>query len=47
MLEKESPMEFSHPTTDTEMVKYIEHKRQGIEEGGEMMICIDNFQCKC
>ena len=47
MLETESPMEFSHPTSDTEMVEYIGNKRQGITDGGKMMICIDNFQCKC
>ena len=47
LFEMESVMEFSHPETEDEMFEVIRNKKQRIEGGGEMMICIDNFHCKC
>lgn len=43
LFEMESVMEFSHPETEDEMFEVIRNKKQRIEGGGEMMICIDNF----
>ena len=47
LFEKETVMEFSHPETDDEMFEVIRGKKMKLDNKGEMMICIDNFQCKC
>ena len=46
LFEKETVMEFSHPETDDEMFEVIKDKKRKLDNKGEMMICIDNFQCK-
>ena len=47
LFEKETVMEFSHPQTDEEMFEVIRDKKMKLDNKGEMMICIDNFHCKC
>ena len=44
LFEKESVIKFFHPTTDDEMFEDIANNKP---DGGEMMICIDNFPSKC
>ena len=43
LFKEETVIEFFHPTTDDEMFEVIRDKKP---DGGEMMICIDNFPSK-